>query len=669
MLALLSCDADSPAGGSGPDNGNLPLIDELDLRPEGFMEEQLDPSEDIPGIFDYSRIAGASHPRLLMSSKDFVDLKSKLSGDKALDYITLFRINRMVIEQANVFVEDGTRIEMSLDISGTRNTNMSRLALKRLFNCAYAYRITGNKKYLEKVKSDLHQACDLEDWHPSHFLDVAELAFGVAIAYDWCYFGLDYETRTLVRRKLLDCAVLAADGHMFHSLEGNWNQVCTAGVIAAALATYEHNRSQSRKAIEDGIAGNRVCMSKIYSPDGNYAEGYGYWSYGTGYEVSLMQMLEGIFGNMAELEKSEGFGKTAEYMLFMTGPSGKDFSYADGGNDAERAMLPMWWFAANQNNPSLLLNEMKLLDANKYVSITSADARLLPLIPCFIKDFKFDSGNIKEPQKKLWYGKGLVPVAMIRTGWKMDSSDCYVGIKSGACLGHSHMDGGSFVFDALGERWSADYRHPDYAEMEEKLTAVGGSFWAYDQKSLRWDIVKMNSYGHSTLAFLSNDGSIDKLHVTDQITSAIAPIAAVFDSDENALGASLDLTALYRDAAEYVYRTIKLKDKTYLEVTDVIRAKTGLDAKLQWRMLTPAKDLSVNRDGIILRQNGKSMQLEVSASGGNAPVPSSWKSERPANWAERDNWDTGLTYMVAGWESTIPAGNTVTFTTTIKPIL
>lgn len=669
VFFIVSCSEkpDSDNGGKETEKEEIGT-DPLDDIPDGFVEEPSDGTADVDGVFTYGRLSSMGHPRLLMTSHDFAVLKHNLSGENALDYISLFQINKLILENADAYVEDPSVIKVKLDASGKRNLDMSKLALKRLFNCAYAYRITGKDKYLNKVKADLGQVCKMETWHPSHYLDVGEMAFGVAVAYDWAYWHLDYKTRTAVREKLDEYCLQTAPGQSFYNNKGNWNEVCNAGVMAAAIVTYEQNRARSRKAIEDGVASNAAALEAMYSPDGNYSEGYGYWSYGTGYETVILQMLKVAFGHTAGLERIPGFSKTAEFMLYMVGPSGEDFSYSDGGSNSMRPMYPVWWFAANQNNPSLLVNEFRMLDLKKYPSATSSDAAYLPAIPCFIKDFKFNKAAASNPKGHIWVGKGRVPVAMVRSSWTWGTDDFYFGIKGGGCTaGHAHMDAGAFVFDALGLRWSEDYQRPNYADMEVKTKAAGGDFWATGQKSLRWDILKMNNYGHSTLSFLTNDGSVSKLHATDQIAGGSATIDAVYSEDPDALGVRMNLSSCYSDAAASVYRTIRLLKGHSLEIKDEITAKPGMDATPEWRMNTPCLENTVEDGRILMLQEGKTMILTTSSSSGASPVLAVWEGKRPSNWTDRPGWDSGLSCRVVGWDAVVPAGKTVTFTTIITP--
>ncbi len=631
--------------------------------PDTFVDEADDATADPSGTFDYSLLAAKGHPRLLMDTQDFGDLKDRMTGEKRLENMVLYKLHKQIMDNAAVIVEDPTPIKYQLDASGRRLLSQSRNALKRLSTMAYAYRLTGEQKYLDKASFDLKTVCEFEDWHPSHYLDVAEMALGVAVAYDWLYYVLDNELRAKAHKCLVDYALKTSTTHSYHKTYNNWNQVCNGGIISAAIAVYEKDKKASVDAIEKGLESHSTIMKSIYSPDGNYGEGYGYWEYGTSYEVVLLSALEKAFGNMADLEKTQGFMDTAEYMLFMDGASKKDFSYADGGANKESCKLAMWWFAAQKKDPSLLKTEWRLLNAGSYPGSTTDASRLLALIPSMVVGKGLENPDSAPISKKFWSGNGVVPVAMVHSSWSFAEDDCYLGIKGGSpSSSHSHMDAGSFVFDAQGKRWSQDLQRPNYAEMENALGAVGGNFWNFGQKSLRWDIVKMNTICHSTLCFTNTDGSVDKLHVTDQVVAGNVPITKTINSSEAEMGATLDLSSVYADQVASAIRTVTMVDQKSLKVVDVITAKAGMDAKMEWRMLTPAT-ATVNAGDIVLTQGKKTMTLKTSA--GVSVVMSSWENARPSTWTAQ-TWDSSLSGTIVGFTATIPAGKTVTFETTLQ---
>ena len=91
-----------------------------------------------------------------------------------------------------------------------------------------------------------------------------------------------------------------------------------------------------------------------------------------------------------------------------------------------------------------------------------------------------------------------------------------------------------------------------------------------------------------------------------------------------------------------------------------------MPAKFQWRMIGQ-NEVAVNPDGEVLTQKGKNLKLTTISSDKNAKVTyGCWEAARPADWIRRDYEPENPGYTVAGFTATVPAGKTVTFTTTLE---
>lgn len=628
-----------------------------------FKEEAEDSSPDVTGTYNYGTLKALGHPRILMKKGDFEALAAKVKDP--VSWPTLAKLNDLILTYAEKEAASTESITYTLDASNKRLLSVSRKVELILLYCSYAYRMTGREEFLAKVVETLNTVCgQFKDWHPSHYLDVGEMALGVSLAYDWLYYDLDYDTRLMVRKALsnyaIDTALDSKSGKdATQTSKNNWNSVCNGGLVAAAIAAYPQDKTNCAKVIENALVANAAAVKSMYSPDGNYGEGYGYWEYGTGYQICLLQMLQKTFGNDNGLSRIEGFMRTGDFMLFMGSPCGGNFSFADGGSASESMQIPMWWFAAKTGNSALVANEMRLLNKGKY-----SKNRLLPIIPGIIMDFSFDPSNLAFPSSNLWVGNGLVPVAMIHTGWKFNENDKYIGFKGGAAsASHGHMDAGSFVYESQGVRWSDDLRCPNYATIENLTAKAGGSYWTMTQKSLRWDIFRMNNLGHSTLSFSNFDDSFSKLYMTDHNVSGKATIVNVYD-DAASPGVRMDLTAVFKGQAKSVFRTIRLEGDN-LVITDEVTALESADAKMMWRMITPST-VENGSSYQILSQKGKTLYLSAKSSSTSVTY-TTWPATRPSDWTVRTGWDDeNKGYTVAGYVSTIPRGTSVTFTTTLS---
>jgi len=72
------------------------------------------------------------------------------------------------------------------------------------------------------------------------------------------------------------------------------------------------------------------------------------------------------------------------------------------------------------------------------------------------------------PVTMIWAGLGKNSVAMMRTSWSKPDA-IYMGLKAGSpSVNHGHMNVGSFVMDAKGERRSMDFGRQKYETLESK---------------------------------------------------------------------------------------------------------------------------------------------------------------------------------------------------------
>lgn len=613
LIVLLSC------GG----------IDEEGFARNGSNEIELSPDDDgkphPSGSYNYSHIA--VHPRILMTKNEEVILKNNLIKNN-----DLAKINEIILQSSNEMLNT---VPVSRVVSGVRLLGVSRTALKRIFYLSYSYRMTGDSKYLTRAEREILAVCDFSDWNPSHFLDVGEMALAVAIGYDWLFDGLQESTRDKVRKALKSKAFEPSKDsryNWFLKNKANWNQVCNAGLTIAALAIYEGAKEDSVEIIERCLESVKLPL-QAYGLNGNYTEGYMYWSYGTNFQTLLLASLESALGSDKDLHKIAGFMKTAEYMLFMEGVNELCFNYADSYNNTT-PKPSMFWFAKKSNNPSLLFIEKKLFARGSYLR-PFEDDRILPMTMVFANMESFD--HISPPTKKLWTGNGATPVVLVRTAWNTDD-DRYVGIKAGkASESHGHMDAGSFVYDAMGVRWAADLGMQAYAPLEAK----GIDLWSMGQNSERWSVFRLNNRSHNTLT-VNN-----KNHLVD----GMATITEVYDTDSRH-GAVVDLTPVFKDDLRIAKRSIFLMDDD-LHVEDIVEAKND-NTTIRWSMLTPATYTIEDDNTIKMTKDGQTMFLHV-----DSTVPFTLKS-----WTTAPNTDfdeANPNTIMVGFEAITSVGQTCRF--------
>jgi len=574
-----------------------------------------------------------NHPRLLLWNEDKQNILDNIASDKIWESIhldILAEAERMILLP-----------ELERKQIGMRLLAVSREAFRRIFFLSYSYGMTKDNKYLERAESEMLAVSSFTDWNPSHFLDVAEMTMAVSIGYDWLHDNLSDNSRAIISTAIINKGLqpsLNTKYNWFLNANHNWNQVCNAGMVFGALAIHEIEPEFCDKIIKRSIESVRKPMHE-YSPDGAYPEGYAYWEYGTTFNVLLIDVLEKIYKNDFGLSGIKGFMDSANYFEHMTGPSGKSFNYADCGK--EYGLKPaMFWFADKKQDSSLLWVEKTFLSniySNNYLK-----NRILPAVLLWGSSVSVDS--IKPPVEVTWSGRGINPVALMRSSWT-DPDAIYVGLKGGtASSNHAHMDAGSFVMEANGVRWAMDFGSQDYESLESYKLKI----WANVQDSERWKVFRYNNYVHNTptingkLHNVNGNAPIISHSDKEQFKSAVTDLSPVFNSDLSS----------YK-------RGIAIIENRYVVIRDEVNSLKDKEAVLRWTMLTSA-DATIDGNNIMLRKDGRFLRLNIVS---ELPVDmKTWSTQLPNDY---DAPNPGT--ILVGFECIVPQGKDAVFEVFLLP--
>ncbi|HTE27545.1 heparinase II/III domain-containing protein [Flavitalea sp.] len=573
------------------------------------------------------------HPRILLAKDEESQIRKTIESDKTWQTLQGAIINecRRLINEPPV-----ERIQI-----GRRLLDKSREALRRIFMLSYGYRMTKDPAILKRAEQELLAISGFSDWNPSHFLDVAEMTMAAAIGYDWLYSDLSDQSKTIIKEAIIKKGIepsLDSKNNSFLRAEHNWNQVCNAGMTYGAMAIYEDNPELARKIINRALETIVISMAD-YGPDGAYPEGYGYWGYGTSFNVMFVSAIEKLFGKDFGLTAKPGFLKTAGFLENMTGPSGKPFNFSDAGN--EGGFQPaMFWFASKLKDPSLLWVERSRLQSTPAAQLVRD--RLLPGALLWSSGVAIN--NIKPPKETMWVGKGKNPVALMRTSWT-DSNAIYVGLKGGSVsVNHAHMDIGSFVMEATGVRWAMDFGMQNYESLESK----GIQLFGRTQDAQRWTVFRYTNLVHNTLA-------IDSQH---QLVKGYAPIVSSGTSSEN-MNAVTDISAVYEGMVAKSLRGVAIVDKSYVVVRDEIKTNDR-STKVRWTMLTPADVKMISANSAELTKDGKKLILQVNTTG--KVTMKTWSTD-PPNSYDAPNPGT----ILVGFEVILPPNSENVLEVTLAP--
>jgi len=572
------------------------------------------------------------HPRLFANDERIKKIQSQTDEvSKQLLFIIKSDAEKRLSDKPIVYPDNASNMGASRNVQG------------RIISLALAYRLFDDKRFLARAKEELLQLAALSDWGVGHFLDVGEASLAAGIGYDWLYHELSVAERRTVVNAIKNNALLPSlrakeseNNSSWVNGNFNWNPVCHGGLIVGALAISESEPELSKQIVDRGVK-NIPVAGDAYSPDGAFAEGPSYWSYGTSFYVLAIEALRTALGNSAGLEKIPGFLETADYNNQMVGATGEEYNYSDYHleNLNEPVML---WFANETHRPDLIKDELRDIKKLEQVWIKknlrqsganppSSEApqedkvglglreaiqqsRHTPLEilwwnPALIQQAapvranrgaaRFPANqNATKPAALHWTATGLMPIGVMRSSWD-DTMATFVAIKGGTPdNSHGHMDAGSFILEANGVRWAIDLGTESY----DKMRAAKLDLWSYAQNSTRWTTFRCGPEGHNILRFNNERQLITGNGAIKEIPSA-----------KGTMGNEADLTSLYANEAAKVVRTMLLHPDRSVSIHDEWTTKDN-DAGVSFQWLTKAK-VTKNTGGLLLQQNGQSLQLKI----------------------------------------------------------
>jgi Heparinase II/III-like protein len=337
------------------------------------------------------------------------------------------------------------------------------------------------------------------------FLDCAEIALAVSLAYDWLYHKLQPPERRAIegaiRRNVLDPALAAYEDRslLWPKRRDNCTLVSNSGILITALAVLRPHRALSVELVRLSLASSWNAFAAL-APDGAWREGLSYWSLAMRYAGLMVAALESTLGDSFGLAGRPGFAQTGDFALYAAGPLGAAFNFGDSNQHFD--VSPLAWYAHRFGRP---IDRWLLGDC---------DGGHLPSTTIWPTGAGACPATLGLPTGKVFRSGDL---ACFRNTWSADpqARPVYLAIKGGnvaAAAGggaplpedvilHAQADAGTFVLDGARHRWVVDLGPDDYD--------LPGYFdHGSDTRSgPRWQYYRAQSAGHNTLTI----GGLDQL--------------------------------------------------------------------------------------------------------------------------------------------------------------
>lgn len=407
---------------------------------------------------------------------------------------------------------------------------------QRIYALCLAYKIEKDNVYAQRAYTELEAIANYRDWNPSHFLDVAQMTYAVTLCYDWIYDYMTPKQRHLVRDALVKHSLDAyykayedfASGRELQAGKdlgtwsrsvGNWNFWCNGAAISLAIVLGDEEPQMISFIFENAISSLQLALD-IYAPDGGFAEGLGYGMAANNFWARMTWSLIKATGDDFGLSGAQGMSDFSSFVTYMNGPV-SCFNFHDVGGNAKQHYESAFFVAMQKNLPDLVRFRLKA------ISNGEANADLFDIL--WYKPTDTNAGKNDLPLDR-YFRK--VETGSMRSSW--DSDALWLAFHGGQTdVAHTHLDSGSFVFDAMGENWALDLGTEPLTYFGTREQVGGNHFLLY----------RISAAGHNTV--LINPSKSEET----QAIPSFCPVIE-FDSNPESAYAIMNLAPAYTTQAE-----------------------------------------------------------------------------------------------------------------------
>lgn len=501
--------------------------------------------------------------------------------------------------------------------------------LNRLESLSYAYRITGEEKYLNRAAAEIENVLTWQDWNIyGEALNTSAICTGLSVAYDWLYDDLTEELKNSIRENIFDKAFSTLlnqypnNGIGWMAADNNWSFVCNSGFAFTALTFFDEEGWYDNSAkILDYAAERLERTIGCIEDDGSWYEGTGYWSYGMQYLTRYLSALESAagtdfgYGNIGAMEK------TGLFPIYMTGYKNQ-FNLNDSSPVPVDAMAVSYFAGRYGNGTMFAFRELQL--NNNLCSPTVYDV-IWKKSP---NDYQYDviqDGYFAGKNQIAVFksgGNALTAAEAAQTGERLQSAVMLHGGVNN--VNHGHIDAGSFIYESQGVRWAIDSGAANYN--------LYNYFTGTNTGKDRWSYYKVRGESHNTV--IVNPGLL-----ADQKLDAEADITK-FVSRENDGYAVVDMSKVLglEQAQRGIYYNkltggVTVQDELMLQNPSEVYCMFNTDSEIQ----------SISKDGktVILSRDGKRLFIRLLSEGmkfvGQNPAQILPTSPNPDMWEENIN--------------------------------
>ncbi|MHC4510766.1 MAG: heparinase II/III domain-containing protein, partial [Planctomycetota bacterium] len=365
---------------------------------------------------------------------------------------------------------------------------------------ALAYRMTGERRYAEKLRDALVHYGGLSRWAgdahrepPWHSeLNTARFCYGYAVGYDSIYDCLSQEERKTIAAAMVRLGILPTLDdwilsekriHALDSMGHNWWSVCVsmAGLAALSLEGDEPQAESWVRHVSEGLAewfcyqGN-VLQNKTanFDRNGAFYESVNYADYALSEYLLFRLAFCNVFGESSAPEIAL-LEQAGDFFIHACYPASDSVMSANFGDGSLRS-------SGARTLRLLLANGYDAPEYHWYLSRT--DAGLSDPVGLVYCELRPGTGLPDDMARSMLYPD--IGWALLRSSWQNDAT--MLAVKSGFAWNHAHPDAGSFILFHGGKPLIIDSGNCSYRRRE---------YTSYYRQSKAHNVILVDGHGQN----------------------------------------------------------------------------------------------------------------------------------------------------------------------------
>ncbi|MWG33844.1 heparinase II/III domain-containing protein [Halomarina oriensis] len=487
-----------------------------------------------------STVAGTG-PRCSLPSYDDQQAWDRLCGSAALAPLVERVVDRADAVRSSEALRTTTASQyLDYDRTGDLNAYHSTYAAQRtaLSALAVAECLDREGRYLDAVLDHAWTVCEATTWvlpahrsegslceglpavdaAPTVDLNAATTALLLAelddLLGDRLHPALRGRIRAEVERRVL--MPYETENHWWTDAENNWNAVCTAGCVGAAIHLLDDEERVARFVARAADSTERYLAG--FGADGCTQEGMGYWNFGVGHFVVLADLVESWTGGERSLVSAPITREIAAYPRRVELSPGRYVPFSDAAETDGLLPYAACWLGRRFDRPALAAR-------GRYELATApALAALHRLRRNLFWPLDAPRAPVAAPPERTYFADNQW--WLVRDD--AEAHDTFVVAAKGGHNGesHNHLDCGSFVTHVRGESLLTDLGKPVY----------DAGYFGEE----RYEYLTTQSLGHSVPHVNGHEQAVGREHAARMLNRTESAERETF---------ALDLTTCYPDAA------------------------------------------------------------------------------------------------------------------------